>query len=147
MTKRKLTEKTLTIADAISEAMGEIQSLAEEMREAYDNTPESLQQSGVGEARGEAADNLENVNEPDVPAEIEKIEVKWSYFPLKARASRRERRDEAVSTLNVVMEHLDEIINDDKEEQEQRDAAESLRDDIDNVISEVESVEFPGMYG
>ena len=75
MSKAKLKERQLTIADAISEAYGELQTIGEEMREAFDNTPESLQSGGVGEARGEAADALENISELDVPEALQDIQA------------------------------------------------------------------------
>lgn len=150
----KTHEREMTIEDAVSEACGEITSLAEEMRESFDNTPESLQQSPVGEARGEAADNLENISEPDVPTELQgdKFRVKWSVRTLTSRQqiklSRSRRRDEATSTLTVVVERLHEIVDDEAAFDEAvREAASSFADDVQQVIDEVESVEFPGMYG
>lgn len=63
--RRKAIEKlraTLAKFDAneIEELRDAVQALAEEEREAYDNMPESLQQSERGEAASGAADALEN---------------------------------------------------------------------------------------
>jgi hypothetical protein len=146
-------QRELTIEDAVSEAFGEIQSLAEEMREAYDNTPEALQNSGVGEARGEAADNLENISEPEVPTELQgdKFKVTWQVpvlSPSKQRKrSRSNRRYDAIETLNQVVARLEELKEDEEQSEEVREAAESFVDDVQTVIDEAESVEFPGMYG
>lgn len=130
-----------TIADAVSEAFGDIEMLAEEMRETFDNTPESLQQSGVGEARGEAADALENISEVDVPDSLAQLDVEWidAHRPGRRGLSRSKRRDNAVNILQTVISMLDERENDDD--------AEGLRDDLDNAVSEMEDVQFPGMYG
>ena len=153
MAKAKFQDRELTIADAVSEAMGEIQSLAEEMREAFDNTPESLQNDGVGAARGEAADNLENISEPDVPNELqdEAFKVKWKVKILSPSAQRRksrsDRRYEAVETLNQVVHTLEEIQDDEKLSDEVKNAATSFIDEVQKVIDEAEAVEFPGMYG
>jgi hypothetical protein len=49
---------TTTVEDLVEGAYAEIESLGEEMREAYENMPESLQQADIGQRRGEAADNL-----------------------------------------------------------------------------------------
>ena len=69
--KREPVAISTTVGDAISTAFGIIEDLATEMRDAYDNTPESLQSSGVGEARGEAADALEGISEvDDVPEQV-----------------------------------------------------------------------------
>ena len=153
MSKRtKTRERTLSVADAVSEACGELQSLAEEMREAFDNTPESLQQSPVGEARDEAANVLEGIDEPDVPEGLGSERMKFQERALTQRQmlrkSRSARRDDAVQLLQRVVEQLDEAI-DDKENMNEVEIAEaeSLRDNVQNVIDEAEGVEFPGMYG
>jgi hypothetical protein len=149
---KKMIERDMCVADMVSEAIGELTSLAEEMREAYDNTPESLQSSGVGEARGEAADALENVQEPDVPESLGTERVKWQERALtqrqQMRRSRSTRRDDAVQLLQRVVEQMDEAIADTKNMNvDERDEAEQFRDEIQNVIDEAEAVEFPGMYG
>lgn len=56
-------ERRKRIASALEqmeEVKSEIEQLAEEEREAYDNMPESLQESERGCAMEEAADNLDN---------------------------------------------------------------------------------------
>lgn len=153
MAKAKTQDLEMTIEDAVSEAFGELQSLGEEMRDAYDNTPESLQNDGVGAARGEAADALENINEPDVPTELQgdNFKVKWTVKILSPSAQRRQsrsdRRYEAVETLNQVVQYLGEIQDDEKMSDDVKDAATILIDEIQTVIDEAEAVEFPGMYG
>lgn len=143
MPKRKQPVTTkYTVADAVSSAFGTIEELANEMREAFDNTPESLQQSGVGEARGEAADALENLSEPDVPESLADLEFEHTTFPIKGWPSRSKRRDEVTSILHAVIDMLDNIDDDIITTD-----ASSLRDELDNLISEAEEVEFPGMYG
>lgn len=150
---KKTRERELTIVDAISEACGEITSLAEEMRDAFDNTPESLQSSGAGEARGEAADALENISEPDVPEELQgdKFKIKWHVRALpakqQAKLSRAARRDEAVQTLTAVVERLNAITDDAEFTEEEREAASGFADEVQQIIDEAEAVEFPGMYG
>jgi hypothetical protein len=156
--KLKQTPHKGSLADAVSEAFSELQSLGEEMRDAFDNTPESLQQSAVGEARGEAADALEGLDEPDVDDMFGSVPVEWSTFH-KRRESRSLRRDNACSALDqaisalqalqdddeaikaITAEHTDKSIDDIKE------AAESLRDDLERLKDDAEAVEFPGMYG
>lgn len=144
---RKLIDHESSLQGMIMDAMAAITTLAEEMREAYDNTPESLQSSGAGEARGEAADNLENISEPDVPDWLENVNHKWQSFPGPKRPSRAARRDEAVEMLRQVMERLDELKEEKSRSEEEREQAEALRDEIENIIDEAEAVEFPGMFG
>ena len=141
---KKVELRTATIADAVSEAFGEIQALAEEMREAFDNTPESLQSSVAGEARGEAADNLEQIEEVDVPDALKDVQLQWQdAHEAKGRRglSRSKRRENAISILQSVMSLLDE--NEDSESDENSEFYTAL----ENAIGEMESVEFPGMYG
>jgi hypothetical protein len=151
----KTRERELTLEDAISEAFGELTTLGEEMREAFDNTPESLQSSGVGERRGEAADALENLQEPDVPEELkgDAFKMNWQVHVLSPSAERRKsramRRDEAVETLQNVVGYLNDDIeaNEEKYSEAIREAASSLADDVENLINEAEEIEFPGMRG
>lgn len=148
----KYTTKKAKLADMVSEAFGEITALGEEMREAFDNTPESLQQSGVGERRGEAADNLENISEVDVPESLGSEEIEYSVpdrTPAQLRKlSRTNRRDDAEALLSYVIGHLQEkVVDDDKRTQDLRDEASSLIDDLENAKGELEAVEFPGMFG
>ena len=178
-----VTPQQSTVGGLIEGAFSEIGSLAEEMREAYDNTPESLQQSGAGEARGTAADELENhVDAPDVHESL--VDLPATYTPLAQRRrgySRSDRRSQATYELQVAVDALGEVVSssedaitakeaeieqaesgDATEEQknsldalqaelekleEKRDAAQELIDELDNAISEVDGVEFPGMYG
>jgi len=160
----KYQARELTVADAVSEAFSELQQLGEEMRDAFDNTPESLQGSGVGEARGEAADALENLSEPDAPDELAAIMVNWSVrvrTPSQQRKlSRADRRDDATSTLSAVISKLEDIRDYEPEtddegkvtgerefSEEQVDAAGDFIDEVQNLIDEAEAVTFPGMYG
>lgn len=145
----KMVKVKAFISDAVSGAFSIVEELAGEMREAFDNTPESLQNSGVGEARGEAADNLENISEVDVPERFtnEEWSVTWVEYPSGKRGlSRSKRRDNAVAAMDAVIARLDEVIDDSTDEARVSDA-ETLRDDLENAKSELEAVEFPGMYG
>jgi len=153
---KKYTERKMSLEEAVSTAFAEIESLGEEMREAYDNTPESLQQSGVGELRGAAADALEYINEVDVPDDLKdtettKFEVSWNEPARTAKQvmklSRSSRMGDACMLLDACIEFLDGIIEDEQKPQELRDSAEGLRGELDNAKSEAEAVEFPGMFG
>jgi len=169
----KYEPREMSMSDAVSDAFSALESLGEEMRESYDNTPENFQQSGVGEARGEAADALENLSEPSVPSELEEIKVSWSVpvlSPSKARKqSRSDRRYDATATLQAVISALEDIRDYDQPENENEEgealkegdagyekpeydeatveAARDFIDEVQNLIDEAEAVEFPGMYG
>lgn len=144
--KSKREAVSVDLASAVSDAFGELQALGEEMREAFDNTPESLQQGGAGAARGEAADALENFSEPDVPESVAALSVTITRNQYGRRGpSRSERRDDACAILAAAIEALDSM--DDDIPQQQKDDGETLRDELDNLQSEAELVEFPGMFG
>lgn len=140
--RREALKRKLSIADAVSEGFSSLEGLGEEMRESFDNTPESLQQSGVGEARGEAADALEGLSEPDIPESLQAIEFEYSYFPPKKKASRSDRRDEATSLILAALEHLDSL-----EDEKLKEDIESIHDDLEQLVSAAEDVTFPGMFG
>lgn len=143
MAKRSMIERKVTIADIISEAFGELQGLGEEMREAFDNTPENLQNSGVGEARGQAADDLENLTEPDVPESLGTKEFTVQEMPLKMNASRSNRRDAATGLLEQAISFLNDLELENEPAQERDD----LVGEIENLVEEAQNVEFPGMFG
>jgi len=98
---------TTTVAEAITTAFSTIEELAEEMRKAYDNTPESLQNSGAGEARGEAADALEGIEEPEAPGSIQDLAVVVSQLPLKRKASRGDRLAHGLAYAYAAIEALE----------------------------------------
>jgi hypothetical protein len=146
MAKRQMIDRTMLICEAIADSCGEIGILAEEMREAFDNTPESLQNSGVGEARGVAADALECITEPYVDDSVKGIEIKFNQPSLRKRPSRSDRCSYAVFVLQVVVDKLEEVIEDETTPEDTKRDAEGLRDEVQNVIDEAEAVEFPGMF-
>lgn len=93
------------------------------------------------------ASRLENLSEPDAPAELADITVSWQTAPVKRRQSRASRRDDALCGLNAVVEKLDEIAEDETRSEDDREAATSLRDEVQSLIDDAEAVELPGMYG
>lgn len=91
-----------TVGALVSDAFAELQSLGEELREWYDNLPEGLQ--STRDDISEAADTLEGLTEPEeAPEAVREIEVE--YRPLtKRKASRRDRRDQAVYEIGAAIE-------------------------------------------
>lgn len=59
--------------DLIEQAKEIISAVAEEEREAYDNLPEGLQESEMGEKMNEIADDLEYVDLDEVVDTIQEI--------------------------------------------------------------------------
>ena len=145
--RHKYASHEVSIADAISEAFGELISLAEEVREVCDNMPESLQQSSRYEALDGAASELENLNEPSVDDALGEIKVDIMRLVPGGRRgpSRNTRCGDAAMILDVIYEKLDEIACDEKNAL--HEVAEALRDEIDEAKAIAESIDFPGMYG
>lgn len=145
-TRAKVELQRFSVDDAISAGFGDLTELGEELRNWYDSLPENLQGGDKGSTVDEGASTLENLNEPDVDSDLSKaLEVKGvdvQVYPLKKRASRADRRDYAVGLLSGAKDALEEF-NEDGE----NDEAKQLVDDLDELISEAEAVEFPGMYG
>lgn len=146
MPKRKPIKYESTVEGAISDAFSIIEELAGEMREAFDNTPEGLQQSGVGEARGTAADELENISEPsDIAKALGEVKVAFEHLPLKRNPSRATRMGEATQILSVVIDTLNGLdFKANKEKAEERDALEA---EVQEMHDAADQIEFPGMYG
>ena len=141
---------TTTIGSAVSDACSELESLAGEMRDWYDNMPENFQNGDKGSMVDECANSLENVTEPEVPEFLEGLPVTYNA-DRKAR-SRAARCGDCISMLEAVVEFLDghlELYGEGLSEakQEERDEAESFRDEVQTIIDEIQGVEFPGMYG
>ncbi|MNL09165.1 hypothetical protein D3C87_1299140 [compost metagenome] len=144
----KLVQRATNMSAAVSDAFSEIESLAEEMRETYDN----MDGNGLGatekcQAAGSAADALECATEVDVPECLVDVEVHYSESVnvRKNRGpSRAARLSNAVSVLEAAKAAAEEA---DLVE----DAAAAERDDfvseLESAIGEVEGTEFPGMFG
>lgn len=152
-----------TIADAVSFGCSEIQTLGEEMREWADNMSanEGLTATDKYQAVEEAADTLENhQDELDVPGDVSEFEVEWTeQHPRRRRhqISRQYRLDNAVAALSAARDvcadlsqdeaYLEEHVEDEERREDVKEGAQTLHDELDNMIGDVEGVEFPGMFG
>lgn len=134
------TWSTDTLAHAISEAFSEIFSLSEEMREAFDGTPESLKQSRLGRRREAAADLLEQY-EPDVPAPLREHQVAWIEMRRgkDGKLFRPARRDNAVRCLLACVAYLLTMPD--------NGDTSKLKSELQNAVDVLDTVDFPGMSG
>lgn len=143
---------------SISDAFSELTSLGEEAREIVDNAPEGLNQTDRIQTFEATADALENLTEPDVPACIADLPV--TYFesvPTRKRqgTSRATRCSNAIGIISAVRDVADEWVN--EHVGEDGEPKEGFEDDVEAVIqfvseceemeSEAEGCEFPGMFG
>jgi hypothetical protein len=156
---------------SVSDAFSELQQLGEECREIVDNASDGLSQTQRIQTLGETADVLESLSEPDVDGDISDIAISYTEMvPTNKRQSpsRATRRDNAVAVLSAAKEELESLIDQHREDAEkyeeadedekkeleqppytvdQLDNMETLKDELDNIISDAENVEFPGMFG
>lgn len=134
-----------TIDGAVSDAMSALEELAGEVREAYDNMPESLQSGNRGDMLNTAADALEYLSTPDVPECISDVKVEYTYKPDR-RPSRSDRRYEAVRMLEAARDAAQAWLDDEANADTDDGEVDSFISEIDEVISNAGDVEFPGMY-
>jgi len=131
-----------TLAHAISETFSEVLLLSEEMREAFDGTPESLKQSRLGRRRQAAANLLEQY-EPEMPIPLrdDKHQVVWIEMVRGKDGNlfRPARRDNAVRCLLTCVAYLSSLPD--------RDDTDKLKFQLQNAINILDSVDFPGMSG
>lgn len=150
----KMEKQDYCIADAVSYACGIISDLASECREVVDGASGTPRENTSRiQTLDESATALENVSEPEVhtPPGDRRVSF-FTYKQTKRGLSRRSRLDDAVSALQAVQEDLEtrrEQIEDSDIEDEvtEREVINELKDAIDEIVSNVESLEFPGMMG
>jgi hypothetical protein len=143
----KSEERELTIADALSEAYGEIATLGEEMRSWYEGMPEGPQGGEKGSAVNEAASALENIEEPDVPAEVGTHRFKFIAYRGRGN-SRAKRRDDSVALMDAVIHELEKLEEEGSGQSANfREQAKALREEVDGHKDEADGVEFPGQFG
>lgn len=130
------------LSDAISDAYSEISNLAEEMREAFDNTPEQFKDNS-GRSREEAADWLEVVLEPTLPRELIRGDH-WIEWPEMVRGKdgrlfRPARRNNAVNCLSACLAYISRF--------PETDELKAAKQNLEITIHNLKSITFPGMTG
>lgn len=162
----KLMTIKITVADALSNGMGDLEELRDEVREVYENMPESLQGGERGIKLDEAANILDAIDSCDLSDEVTNTHmmgddeeerpaaggIEFETLDLrstKKRRSRAARRDDALELLRGARDALQEALdNDDTVLTDVLD--DEIRQDIDSItqlIDEAETAEFPGMFG
>lgn len=146
-TKKKPIIVQSTIADALSSAFGEFESLGEEMRSWADSIEEKLSHTEKYSRVSECADSLEQFSEPTYDDSLGSVKVEYPQYEGKSARkglSRADRCSNACLALDACISVLDELIENDPQ---LKDSAENLRSDIDDIKGDAEGLEFPGMYG
>lgn len=144
----KETHFTRTVDALVDEASGIISQLQSEMQEAYENTPDGLQQGLVGEARYEAAQQLDDIasDSPTVPPSISSVRL--VHYPSTHLSSRARRAGEAAAMLRAALVAIQQFLSDGTclKKGEARDVAEFCGQVEDHIVK-IEEVDFPGMFG
>lgn len=154
----KARQFTRAADDVMSEAYSEFETLAGELRDWYDNLPESFQNGEKGEILSASADTLEDLQSPSDPTGLNRISV---YCPPNYDAeSRSDRCGEAADMLNRVADAIEEFVEEwrnpedgqvpkveDGEEPPDLDGLEDIISELRDHASQAGDVEFPGMYG
>lgn len=136
-----------TVEGATSDGFSTLEGLGEECREAFDNAPESLQQTDRNQRLDEAASTLEGLSEPDVPDAVKDLPVRFQYKPDR-RPSRSDRRHEALRILENAKDAAQAWLDDEENrDHADRDEVEQYISEMDDLCSEAENVDFPGMRG
>jgi hypothetical protein len=139
--KIKFIEYETTIATAVEGAFADLTELADECREIVENASEGLQQTNSVQTFDMSANELENLEAPEVPAGLGEMPVKYS-LPKRRYTSRAARASDAATVLESCVSALENI----PEGDDRRAEAQALIGDLQNAIDTIESCEFPGMY-
>ena len=167
MSQGKYQSTETTLDSAIHDSFSELETLKDEAQEQYDNMPDSFQNSSKGEQLTEIVDNLDGINEVELPTELEFLgeQTVTVMVIAKRKLSRAARRDNTVAALRAAVELLEERRDSfaefatgggptgDKpadhagpwtadEYQEASDACGTLANEIQEAIDTAEAVEF-----
>jgi hypothetical protein len=134
--------RTRGIDDWVEEAYGTIEGLGEELRDAFENTPESLQNSDVGIARYEAATALEDIarDKPLIPEPLKTTELFVPYS--KSGSSRRELANEVGDILKAIINEISKHTD-----LSEDDEIIEFTLHIEEATSSLDEIEFLRMFG
>jgi len=163
MAKAKMIDYAIT--DALDSGRSQLEELRDEVREVFDNMPESLQGGDRGQRLEECASTLDEVDNVMFCDELSDSARSDGNDALggrrfqfntstKKRMSRRDRCDEATNLLRAALDEIQQALDEDDKlplsEQryaDARDEIESNVDEIEALCDAAEGADFPGMYG
>ncbi len=159
MGRYKSVEAKISIRDAVQDGLADLAELAEEMGSWRDNTEGTpAENSPRFEIVTETAEALESIDEPNledyIPTAILDREVTYHYS--KVQSGRQKTPSRAVRCSNacaMIQAAVDELESDslldrytDESKVEVTQQIEGLANELSEIISNVEVLEFPGMY-
>lgn len=160
MGKYKLVKEKFTVDEGLD--VSEIESLRDEMQSWVDNmSGTALENTSRYQMASDAADQLSRVDEVRIEdiwdavssteyltEDLRNLEYEVGIFKVKSRRqypSRAYRLSNTISAINRAIECLRDFLEpyEDNEVGEVRAAI----DEVESVVQDLDSVEFPGMYG
>ena len=147
-----------TVEGFLEDAMSTVEELRDEMSEWRDNIEEGFSHTEKYERVSEAADALE-VEAPEAPSSAEEVKCNTTIDTRRSAGSRTARLANALNLLYAARDaaenHKGLLESEQSEEQggENDDLGDEIGDletflgEMDDLISQLEGVEFPGMFG
>ncbi len=135
---------TFEVEGLVGDATSIVEELADEMQSWFDNLTDNLQQTDRGQRVGEAADALSSIYIPDLP--IDTMEMSVVFVPGKG-TSRADRAAEAADMLITAANEIESCLKSNVVNPEDRDQLEELVGEYQSIADELQSIDFPGMYG
>lgn len=153
MTKKKRLASA-PVTSLIPDAFSIMSDLREELENWKDSLPENLQNGTKAEELDTAIGELEQPQEIDLDEELTKAldDLAGEYPPLRGgrRASRADRRDEAVGMLRaaeeMIREKIERLSESDEKETSLAERLEQLADECVEAADTFDGVEFPRMF-
>ena len=142
----------------VDDAIGEIDSLKEEMQDWMDSlSSNNMEHLPKYEEVSECYNALENAtgNTPEMPTEFlpgMALTYEWQEkAPYKGAQSRSTRCSNATNDIEQVITYIDDSIQnlDDQQTEEHADLIaewEQYRNDLEEIVNEAQNASFPGMY-
>jgi hypothetical protein len=138
---------THSLEHHLASAYAEIETVADELSEAFENMPDGLKDGELGERRSEVSQQLMEIADevPMVPEVFASVEL--LHIPLTKVSSRGDRAKQAALRLEAVAEKLSALLQTTKTRRSVAAAVEEVCEQLNDHASAVRDIEFPGMYG
>lgn len=137
-----------TVLGCIEGAYDELSNLQQECQEIVDNAPEGISETQRIQTLGEAADYLDGADDhPDIPECVQDLVVYYTEDRRKSRSTSRQTRcNDAIGLLQGAVGEMGSWLDDNRGHDDADDVQQAI-DEIEEMINNAESCEFPGMMG
>lgn len=151
---------TETNVSSVEDAISNLEELGNECREIVDNASDGLKETSRIQTFDETAGTLEGISAPGIPECVADLSMTVTTQQSTRKGcgeSRAVRCANEVAVLSAARDAVDEWINTrtgeiedeggDVDADEDVQAAVEFVGELENIISDAENCEFPGMYG